>query len=98
MTKMLLILTVLLCLVACAGAPQRSTEATRPSSIVEEDITSESPTRSNIPQQAAPDASVAPPPSIQDSQENALPPSSPGQRPPRRIIWRDQGTPERKQR
>ncbi|MGB9618714.1 MAG: hypothetical protein ACPL7J_15445, partial [Desulfomonilaceae bacterium] len=95
MMKTLLIAPLLLCLVACAGAPQRGAEATRPSRIIEEDITSESPSRSNIPQQGAPDASVAPPPTIQDSQENTLPQTSPGQRPPRRIIWRDQGAPER---
>jgi len=97
MMKMLVVSVVVLFLSACAGVPQRSTEATRPPRIVEEDITTEAPTSTNVPQPGAPESAITPPPTP-NPQENVLTPETPGQRPPRRIIWRDRPTPERKQR
>lgn len=93
---MMFILLLVLALSACAGAPQRGSEGLKAPRIVEEDITTEAPSSADVPHSSS-DVGISAP-SAQSPQEAPLTPVGPGQRPPRRIIWRDQPAPERNQR
>lgn len=96
MIRIMLSVAVLFSLSCCASLPERSQETAKtPPRIIEEDITGETSRYSPSPpgSEASGPAVI---PSPQESQELGGPGSS-GPKPPRRIIWRDQGTKDRKQ-
>ncbi len=93
----MVLLAIALFVSACAGVPQRVSDQPKPPRIVEEDITTEAPISANPQHQNLPDATMTPQ-QAPNPQENTVNPVTPGQRPPRRIIWRDQPAPEGRQR
>jgi len=96
MIRIMLSVAMLFSLSCCASLPERPQETARtPPRIIEEDITGE--TSRYTPSSSGVETSgPAVIPSPQESQELGASGNA-GPKPPRRIIWRDQGTKDRKQ-
>jgi hypothetical protein len=96
MIRMLILAMIFLTLSCCASLPERPQETSRTPRIIEEDITNETSRHPASPSGPEHSGTVVVP-SPQDSQELGTSTGSSGPKPPRRIIWRDQGVKDRKQ-